>query len=98
MLHGLINQLESQEVLGVTFIPDMRSADDFHFQRNRQKLIKAEEKRKQMHEAASILQDIHTSLESRVRKERTFYRELVGLARFHDVCLGRALESYRDVV
>ena len=87
MLHGLIQQLESQTTLGVTYVPDMRSADDFHFQRNKQKLVKAEEKRSQMEEAARVLQDIHDSLESQMQKERTFYRELIGLSYFHSVLL-----------
>ena len=87
LLHGLLNQLESQSTLVVTFVPDKGSADDFLFQRNKQKLIKADEKRRQMEEAAEILRGIHASLEAQVKTERTFYRELIGLSRFHSVQL-----------
>lgn len=85
LLRSLFQRLESQTTLGVTYVPDLRSADDFHIQRYAELVIKAGEKRKHLQEAASVLKEIGTALERYVKKERTFYRELIGLSRFHSV-------------
>lgn len=84
-LKDLFERLETQRGLGVTYIPDSRTPEEFRLNQRQEKLIKAEQKQTQMKEAAEVLTKIHSKLDTKVKSERTFYRELMGLAHFHKV-------------
>eukprot|EP00210_Caulerpa_lentillifera_P001340 g1289.t1 len=94
-LKDLFGKLETQQGLGVTYIPDTRSSDEFQLSQRHEKLIKAEEKRLQMKQASDVLSKIHTKLIVQTQNERTFYRELMGLAHYHKVrCEPTALSPF----